>query len=72
MTREQALASYTTNAAYAGFEEELKGTVTVRKLADLTVLSSDILTVPESELLDAEVVYTIIDGKVRYARGADR
>jgi predicted amidohydrolase YtcJ len=68
MTREQALASYTVNPAYAGFEEDLKGTISVGKLADITVLSRDIMTVPDDELLDTEVVYTIIDGVVRYSK----
>jgi hypothetical protein len=66
MTREQALASYTVNPAYAGFEEDLKGTISVGKLADLTVLSRDIMTVPDDEILGTEVVHTIIDGEVRY------
>ena len=68
MTREQALASYTVNPAYAAFEEELKGTLTPGKLADITVLSRDIMTIPEEEIPDAEVVYTIIGGEVRYSR----
>jgi predicted amidohydrolase YtcJ len=68
MTREQALASYTLNPAFAGFEEELKGTISVGKLADITVLSRDIMTVPDEEILSAEVLYTVIDGKVRYAK----
>jgi predicted amidohydrolase YtcJ len=72
MTREQALASYTVNGAYAAFEEDLKGTLSAGKLADITVLSRDIMTIPEAEILDAEVVYTIIDGKVRYSRQGRR
>jgi len=66
MTREQALASYTVNPAYAAFEEDLKGTLSVGKLADITVLSRDIMTIPEEEILETEVVHTIIAGKVRY------
>ena len=69
LTREQALMSYTVNAAFAGFEEDLKGTISVGKLADITVLSRDIMTVPDDEILGAEVLYTIIDGEVRYSRG---
>ena len=68
MTREQALVSYTKNAAYAGFEEGLKGTITVGKLADLTIVSRDIMTVPDDEILGTEVLYTIIDGEVRFSR----
>ncbi len=66
MTRDEALRSYTINAAYASFEEELKGSLTPGKLADVTVLSKDILTVADDKILDAEVVYTIVGGEVLY------
>jgi len=66
MTREEALRSYTLNGAYAGFEEELKGSLTPGKLADITVLSRDILTCPEDEIPATEVLYTIVGGKVLY------
>jgi predicted amidohydrolase YtcJ len=66
MTREQALRSYTINNAFAAFEEELKGTITPGKLADLVVLSHDIMTVPEDEVLDANVLYTIVGGRVAF------
>jgi predicted amidohydrolase YtcJ len=68
MTREQALASYTVNPAFAAFEEELKGTLTTGKLADITILSRDLMTIPEDEIPEVEVVYTIIGGVVRYSR----
>lgn len=68
MTREQALRSYTINGAYSGFEENIKGTLTVGKLADITVLSKDILTVPDEEIPGTEVLYTIVGGKVLYER----
>ncbi|MBM3284802.1 MAG: amidohydrolase, partial [Candidatus Aminicenantes bacterium] len=66
MSREEALGSYTLNGAYAGFQEDLLGSLTAGKLADITVLSRDILRVPEEEILQAAVVYTIIGGQVRY------
>ena len=66
LTREQALRSYTLNNAYAAFEEDIKGSLTPGKLADITVLSVDIMTVPDDEIRSAEVVYTIIGGQVRY------
>ena len=66
MSRMEALKSYTIACAYAAFEEDIKGTLTPGKLADIVVLSKDILTVPEEELLEAKVLYTIVDGKVVY------
>lgn len=67
LTREEALRSYTLDAAYAAFEEQEKGSLAVGKLADVTVLSNDILTVPEAEILQARVLYTIVGGRVVYA-----
>lgn len=71
MSRMEALRSYTINAAYAAFEDSLKGSLTPGKLADITVLSKDILTIPEAEIPSTEVVYTIVGGKVRYRKGAN-
>ncbi len=68
MTRYQALHSYTLAGAYAGFEEDLKGSIEVGKLADFTVFSQDIMQVPEDQILDTEVEYTIIGGEIAYAR----
>ena len=68
MTREQALKSYTLHAAYAAFEEEIKGSLTPGKLADITVLSRDIMTVPDEQILGTEVIFTIVGGKVVYER----
>jgi len=66
MTRMEALKSYTINGAYAAFEEGIKGSLTPGKLADVTVLSKDILAVPDSEILSARVLFTIVGGKVLY------
>ena len=68
MSREEALRSYTWANAWAAFEEDLKGTLEIGKLADITVLSRDILTIPADEILETEVDYTIIDGEVAYSR----
>jgi hypothetical protein len=68
MSREQALRSYTLNNAYAAFEEKIKGSLEPGKLADITVLSRDILTVPDDQILSTAVVYTIVGGKVAYQR----
>jgi predicted amidohydrolase YtcJ len=64
MTREEALRAYTLDAAYAAFQEDVKGALAPGRLADIVVLSNDILTVPEDRILDTEVVYTIVAGKV--------
>jgi predicted amidohydrolase YtcJ len=66
LTREQALRSYTLSNAYAAFEEEQKGSLKPGKWADITVLSRDIMTVPEDEIPSTDVVYTIVGGKVAY------
>jgi predicted amidohydrolase YtcJ len=66
MTREEALRSYTINPAYAAFEDHQKGSLTPGKLADITILSKDILTVPEEEILKTQVIYTIVGGKIVY------
>ena len=68
MRRMEALQSYTINAAYSAFEEDIKGTLTPGKLADVVILSHDILKVPDASIRDAKVVMTIVDGKVRYER----
>ena len=67
LTREQALRSYTLDAAYAAFEEDTKGSLAAGKLADVTVLSRDIMTVPEAEIPGTEVLYTILGGEVVYS-----
>jgi predicted amidohydrolase YtcJ len=66
MTRGEALKSYTLAAAYGAFEEDIKGSIEVGKLADFAVLSRDIMTVPDDQILGTEVLYTIVDGKIAY------
>ncbi|MEO1227736.1 MAG: amidohydrolase [Myxococcota bacterium] len=66
MTRDEALRTYTLNAAYAAFEEDIKGSLTPGKLADITVLSQDITKVPAEDILKTKVVSTIVGGEVRY------
>ena len=66
VTREQALKMFTLWAAYAAFEEKLRGTIEVGKLADFTVLSADIMKIPEAEILKTHCVMTIIGGEVAY------
>jgi len=66
VAREAALRAHTLNGAYAAFEEADKGSITVGKLADLVVLTKDILTIPEDELATARVALTMVGGKVAY------
>jgi len=68
LTREQALQSLTIWNAYAAFEETIKGTMAPGKLADITVLSQNLLTVPEDKIRDTMVMYTIVSGKIAYKR----
>ena len=68
LTRYEALKSYTLDAAYSSFEEGVLGSVSVGKLADLVVLSSDIMTIPAEEILKTEVLMTIVGGKVVFER----
>ncbi|MFQ5503634.1 MAG: amidohydrolase [Planctomycetota bacterium] len=68
MSRMQALRSYTIDCAKAAFEEGIKGSLSPGKLADIVVLSRDILTVPEDEIPDTEVRMTIVGGKLLYRR----
>jgi predicted amidohydrolase YtcJ len=69
MTRMEGLKAYTINAAYGAHEEDIKGSISVGKLADIVVLSTDILTVPEERILDARADLTIVGGEIVYARG---
>ncbi len=66
MTRLEALESYTIDCAYSAFEESLKGSLVPGKLADLVVLSKDLLECPAEEILDTKVLYTMVAGKVVY------
>lgn len=70
MTREQALRSYTLDAAYAAFEEAVLGSIMPGKYADFTVFSRDIMEIDEDEILQTEVSMTIVAGYVLYANDA--
>lgn len=64
-----AIRVYTINGAYDSFEENVKGSIEIGKLADMVVLDRDILTVPENEILDMQIETTIVGGKVIYQKG---
>ncbi|MGE5833354.1 MAG: amidohydrolase [Acidobacteriota bacterium] len=66
MSRMEALRSYTLANAFAAFEEDIKGTLARGKLADITVLTKDITTIPDDQIRSAKVAYTIIGGKIVY------
>lgn len=66
ITVDEALRMYTVNAAYASFEENLKGSIEEGKLADLTVLSDDPRTTPPSKIGEIKVKMTVVGGKVVY------
>lgn len=68
ITREEALRMLTLDAAYAAFEEDIKGSIEAGKLADVVVLSQDIMKIDEEEILNTEVLMTILDGKIIYSK----
>jgi predicted amidohydrolase YtcJ len=63
-----AIRVFTLNAAYAGFEEDIKGSIEIGKLADLIILNEDILTIEADRLKDIKVDYTIVNGEIVYKR----
>ncbi len=67
ITREEALRIYTINNAFASFEEAIKGTIEPGKLADMAVLSDDILNCPEDKIRKIESVMTLVGGKIVYS-----
>lgn len=69
MTREQALRSYTLDVAYGAFEENIKGSISIGKLADFTIYNQDLMKVAEDKLLATEVEMTIFNGEIVYNKG---
>jgi hypothetical protein len=67
MTIEEAVQGFTVHAAYAAFLENEAGSIEAGKLADVTVLDTDLFKVPPAEILSARVIYTIVGGKIAYA-----
>ena len=68
MTREQALRSYTIDAAFGAFEEKIKGSIEPGKLADFTIFTHDLMTIPEDSILHTKVFMTIVGGKVVFQK----
>ncbi|MBK8198039.1 MAG: amidohydrolase [Acidobacteria bacterium] len=71
LTRQQALALFTSGPAYAAFQEDVLGTIEPGKLADFTVFDRDLMTVPEGDILDAQPVMTVIGGQVVWRRESE-
>jgi len=67
VTREEAIKIYTINNAFASFEESIKGSIEPGKLADLAIITDDILTCPTEKIKDIESVMTIVGGKIVYS-----
>ncbi|MFC2156830.1 amidohydrolase [Acidobacteriota bacterium] len=65
---EESLEAFTINNAYATFEEDIRGSIETGKLADITVFDRNLLTIPHPEILETEVSYTIIDGRIVFER----
>jgi len=66
MTRAEAVHSYTLAPAYAAFEEDIKGSLEIGKVADIVVLSKDLLTCEDEEILETKILMTIVAGEVKY------
>lgn len=69
MTRIQALKSYTIDAAFGAFEEDIKGSIEIGKYADFAIFSYDFMKVPEKQILATEVEMTVVGGEVVYTNG---
>lgn len=69
ISRNEALKTYTINNAYASFEEDIKGSIEIGKMADLAVLSNDILTCPADSIKTIQALMTIVDGQIVYSNG---
>src|SRR5262249_17511825 len=63
---EEAVRAYPAGSAYAEFADQVKGTITPGKLADLVILDQDIFTIPPTEIEKARVQVTILGGEVTY------
>jgi len=71
ITREEALRMYTINNAYASFEEDIKGSLEPGKLADLAILSDDLLDCPVDQIKDIQSELTMVGGKIVYTSGGE-
>ncbi|MFC2166766.1 amidohydrolase, partial [Acidobacteriota bacterium] len=65
---EEAIKAYTINNAYAAFEDDIRGSLEAGKLADITIFDRNLIEIPEEEILQAEVTFTIVDGKIVFEK----
>jgi len=70
LTMYEAIKYYTYGSAYASFEEDIKGTLEVGKLADMVILSQNLFAIDPKEIPNTEVLYTIVGGKIIYDKSA--
>jgi predicted amidohydrolase YtcJ len=68
MTREEAIYSYTLGNAFAAFEEDIKGSIEIEKYADIVILSKNLITCEDEEILDTKILYTLVNGEIKYNR----
>mgnify|MGYP002398058493 CR=1 FL=1 len=66
MTRTEALKSYTINGAFASFQDDKLGSLEIGKLADIVILSNNLITIPDSKIKNTKVKMTMIGGKIVY------
>lgn len=64
----EAIKAYTFNNAFAAFEDDIRGSLEPGKLADITVFDRNLLEIPEDDILNVEVEYTIVDGKIVFIK----
>ena len=69
ITVEEAVRAYTVDAAYAAFEEDIKGAIEVGKLADFVVLSEDIFAIEPADIRNVKVILTVVGGEICYSQG---
>jgi predicted amidohydrolase YtcJ len=69
MTRAEALKSYTLNAAFGAFEEDIKGSIDIGKYADFAIFDKDFMEVPEEQIQLTKVIMTVVNGEVVYSDG---
>jgi predicted amidohydrolase YtcJ len=68
MTRREAISSYTLWNAFAAFEEKDKGSISTGKFADFVVLSNDLVTCSDDDILKTNVLMTVVGGEIKYRK----